>query len=155
MEYKEFEKLVLRVLDKTLICVLVTADKNGVLTADQMCLVSDGLKVYIQTDKTFEKVKNIRQNPHVAINCGAYCFKGLAKIVGHPTKNPAFVEKIKQKHPETYEQYTNLPNEVLIEIELTEGKAWGVGKVEGDKRSAMTICDFVKKTAKTILCDKN
>lgn len=155
MNYKDIEKRVITVLEKTPICVFATADKNGVVTAAQMCLINDGLKVYVQTDATFEKVKNIRENPHVAINCGAYYFKGKAKIVGHPSINPVFIEKIKQKHLSTYNHYTNLPSEVLIEVELTEGRIWGIDAAKDvASQETVTIVDFKNKTTKTIICDK-
>ena len=95
MDYIQLENKIINVLDKTLFCVLATANSDGVVCATQMCLVNDGLKVFIQTDKNFEKVKNIKENKNVAINCGAYYFKGVASIKGHPTENKIFIDKIK------------------------------------------------------------
>jgi len=122
MDNKNIEEL----LEKTKYVVLATSNKDGVVSASQMCLVNDGLKVYFQTDINFEKVKNIKDNPNVAINVGAFYFKGIANIKGHPTNNPVFIEKIKEKHPRTYKEYTNLKNEVLIEVELSECRIWGL-----------------------------
>ena len=68
MEYNQIKENILNVLDKTMFCVLATANKKGVVSACQMCLVNDGLKAYIQTDKNFEKISNIKENPFVAIN---------------------------------------------------------------------------------------
>ena len=155
MDYIEAEKKILNVLEKTTFCTLATANKLGVVCATQMCLVNNGLKVYIQTDKTFEKVKNILENENVAINCGPYYFKGVAKIIGHPTENSMFVEKLKIKHLDTYKHYTNLPNEVLIEITLTEGKIWGIDNTKDihNQETIFTV-DFVNKTVSKLICDK-
>ena len=40
-----------------------------------MCLINDGLTLYFQTDKSFEKIKNISENPNVAINLGVFLFQ--------------------------------------------------------------------------------
>lgn len=155
MNYKEIQEIILKVLEATKFCVLATANKKGVVSASQMCLVNDGLTVFFQTDSAFEKIQNIKENPHVAINCGAYYFKGLAKIVGHPTKNKLFIEKLKEKHLPTYEHYTNLANEVLIEIKLIECKIWGVNKVKNvNNQETILVVDLVSQKTKEIVCDK-
>ena len=150
MKYNDIEKQILNILENSPFCVLATANKQGVISADQMCLVNDGLKVYIQTDKTFEKIENIKENPNVCLNLGAYSFKGIAKIVGHPLKNQTFIDKLKQRHLSTFNEYTSLPNEVLIEIELTECKIWGSS---GFEYKAITKVDLKNKRVKIIKCD--
>ena len=154
MTYNQVEEQILELFEKTKFATLATANKHGVVCTAQMCLMNNGLKVFMQTDKKFEKVKNIQENPHVAFNIGAYNFKGTAKIVGHPTSNP-IIEKIKSKHLESYNSYTNLPDEVLIEIELTEAKIWGIDNSKDiHNQETILIVDMKNKTAQTIICDK-
>lgn len=155
MECLEVERKILDLFEKTLFCTLATANKDGVVSASQVCLINDGLTIFVQTDKTFEKVNNIKENPNVAINCGAYYFKGKAEILGHPRKYPDFIQKVKQKHLSTYNSYTNLPNEVLIKIELSEAKIWG-GDNSKDIHNQETILvvDLINKKTNTIICDK-
>jgi general stress protein 26 len=120
-----------------------------------MCIINDRLKIYFQTDSKFEKVRNIRENNKVAINLGDYYFKGTAKIIGHPTTNSSFIEKIKIKHPKTYESYTNLKDEILIEVDLTECKIWGVDNSKSiHEQETIIIIDMINKSIKTIACDK-
>jgi len=121
---------IIQLLESTRFATLATADQHGVVSTAQMCLINDGLIVLMQTDKNFVKVKNITQNPHVAFNIASHNFKGTAKTLGHPTSNPIFIEKMKSKHPSSYESYTNLANEVLIEIHLTEVRIWDHDKVD-------------------------
>lgn len=155
MEYDELINKIERLLTNTKFVVLATANKEGVVSACQMCIVNDGLKVYFQTDSTFEKITNIKENPHVAINVGAFYFKGIAKIVGHPSTNSSFIEKIKEKHPETYAHYTNLPSEVLIEVELTECKIWGIDNSKDiHNQETIQVLDLKKKTKSQIICGK-
>jgi general stress protein 26 len=75
-----------RLLESAKYATLANADKNGIVRTSQMCLANDGLVVHMQTDSKFDKIKNIRENPNVSINIGAYNFSGLARIAGHPSE---------------------------------------------------------------------
>lgn len=152
MKYSELEPRILMILDKTPHLVLATANKSGVVSAVQMSFVHDGLTVFMQTDANFEKVKNIEENPHVALNLGSFYFKGTARILGKPTSNKEFIEKIKRKDPGTYAHYTNLPNEVLIEVRLTECKIFGIDSSTGEE--TIQVVNLKSKTVETIVCDK-
>lgn len=156
MEFEQIENKIIDTLERTMVCTLATANSDGAVSASQMSLVSNGMTVYIQTDKTFEKVQNIKENENVAINCGGgIYFKGKARLVGHPRNNEIFIEKIKRKHPKTYEHYTNLPNEVLIEVSLTECRIWGIDDGKDVKsQETITVVDLVNKKVRTIVCDK-
>jgi general stress protein 26 len=155
VEYNDAITKIKKILDLTQFCVLATANRNGIVSACQMCIVNDGLTVYFQTDKSFEKIKNIKENPNVAINLGAFYFKGKSKIIGRPADFPLFVEKLKAKHHETYEHYTNLPNEVLIEVQLTECKIWGVDtKKDIHSQEIIQVINLQEKTIRSISCDK-
>ena len=154
MNYQEVENKIIDVLEKTPFCTVANANKKGEISTAQMCLVNDGLTIYMQTDSTFEKIQNIKENDCVAINCGAYNFKGKAKIIGHPTLNKIFIEKIKKKHPETFEHYTNLDNEVLIEVKPIECKIWGIKSDKNQVKETVLVVNFQNKTTKEILCDR-
>ena len=117
-----------------------------------MCIVNDGLKVYLQTDSSFEKVNNIKQNKNVAINCGAYYFKGIANILGHPKDYEFFIDKFKEKHPKSFQSYTNLKSEVLIEVKLLECKIWGYEKQ--DEKEVLLVVNLQDKSISKVICDK-
>lgn len=143
-EYESCVKKIEEVLGKCIFATLATAC-DGIVHTRQMCLLNDGLKVFMQTDKTFDKVAEIRKNENVAINCGAYNFTGKAKLIGSPKDNEWFMQNFKAKHLKSFRQYTNLPNEVLIEIEITECKIW---------EKTLTIVNFIDRTVKKIAYDE-
>ena len=154
MEYEELINKILRLLENTKYIILATANKKRIVSASKMCMVNDGLKIYVQTDITFEKIQNIKENENVAINIDAVYFKGIAKIIGHPSANRMFVEKMKEKHFETYENYTNLPNQVLIEIELTECRIWKFEVINGKREEIIKIINLSNKSINNVICDK-
>lgn len=154
MEYQELINKILRLLENTKYVILATANKKGIVSASKMCIVNDGLKIYIQTDNRFEKIQNIKENENVAINIDTVYFKGIARIIGHPSENKMFVEKMKEKHFETYENYTNLPNQVLIKIELTECRMWKFEVINGKREEIIKIVNLKDKSINNIICDK-
>jgi|GEM_PF-5739808 len=152
LDFESIKNDIVALFEKTHFAILATADKNGVVCTAQMCLVNDGLTVYMQTDSKFQKIQNIKENPNVAINNGAYNFKGKATIVGHPNTNKLFIEKLKTKHLKTYNLYTDLQDEVLIKIDLTEARIWDM---YNDKTNikVITAVDFVTKQVAHNSCD--
>ena len=126
MEYDLLLQKIMKLLSKTNYVVLATASKDGIVTASKMCVISDGTTLYFQTDSNFEKARNIMENPNVAITIENIYFKGQAIITGHPSQNQFFVEKMKERHYQTYENYTNLHNQILIKVNLTECRIWGI-----------------------------
>ncbi|MCL2673329.1 MAG: pyridoxamine 5'-phosphate oxidase family protein, partial [Alphaproteobacteria bacterium] len=68
MDYESIVSEIERLFKDTKFATLATADKSGAPAIGQMCLISDGLTIYMQTYDRFEKVGNIRENPYVAIN---------------------------------------------------------------------------------------
>ena len=155
MTYLDLENKIINDLENAMICSFATANKNGEVSARNMTIVNLGLKIYLQTDNSFDKIKDIKENPNVAINFGPYSFKGKAKIVGHPSINKTYIEKIKLKHEYTYKHYTNLANEVLIEIIPSSAKIWGIDfEKKIANQETITEVDFNNKTYNTIVCDK-
>ncbi len=174
MEYQLLVKKIERVLENAKYGVFATSDKDGIVSASQDCLINIGLDVYIQTDRTFEKINNIKENKNVAIALGDYYFKGKAEILGHPIDFPKFIEIFKKKHPKSYGHYSSLTDEVLIKVVLTECRIWDSGldniqeistfetvmnsdiskteKPQG-KSKILTIVDFDKKTVKNTYCE--
>lgn len=149
MQYKEIVSQIENLLLETKFAVLSTVDSDCAPATAQMCLISDGLTVYMQTDKKFEKVSNIRVNPHVAINIGMHNFKGIAEIVGHPSANEWYMNAVGKKHPEAKEKYTNLSDEVLIRIDLLKCKQWH----DIDGKEGYLCIDFISETVQQIVVD--
>ena len=157
MEYDlQIEKL-LDLFSKIKYVVLATANKDGIVTASQMCVISDGTTLYFQTNPTFEKARNIMENPNVAVTIGNVYCKGQASIIGHPTDNNYFVTQMRKKHNKTYENYTNLPNQILIKVELTECRIWGIWNSEDElnisKEESIKVLNLQKKQITKIKCD--
>ncbi len=99
--------------------LVLATSSNDRVTARTISYVNKGLTIYFQTDRNFLKVKQIEQNPNVAL-CGANVqIEGIAKIRNHPfdTSNEEFIELFKKKHPPAINTYSHLKNGIVIEVE--------------------------------------
>ena len=157
MEYDLLLEKITNLLSRVNYVVLATASKDGVVTASKMCVISDGTALYFQTDSNFEKARNIMENPNVAITIENIYFKGHASIIGHPSKNIYFVNQMKEKHFQTYENYTNLPNQILIKVKLTECRIWGIwnniNDCDNNKEESIKVLNLKNKQLTKIKCD--
>ena len=144
MKYDVAEENILCILENSSYCVLATANKQGVVSADQMRIVNDGLKVYIPINKVFESIENVKENPNVCLHFGPFSCKGVANIVENPSDSRKFFQLVEQRRSE-FNKYVNLSNAVLIEIELTECNMSG-----GLGYKANTKVDLKNKRMETI-----
>lgn len=117
MTIEEFKVKVFDELNKKNHMVLGTSANNRVTTRNVSTIFMDG-KIYFQTDKKFLKILQIIQNPNVSLCELDMQVEGVAKILGHPLEdeNKEFLKAFSQKHQGSFEEYSYLPNEVVVEI---------------------------------------
>lgn len=118
ISYDILKEEAIHFLDAQNYLVLATSSNNRVTVRTISC-INKGLIIYFQTDKNFLKVKQIKENPNVAL-CGANVqIEGIAKIRNHPhdTLNAEFIELFKKKHVLAFNTYAHLKNQIVIEVE--------------------------------------
>lgn len=140
LNYEEEKNKALKNLDKEKHLVLATSQNNHVTTRSISHIVMND-KIYFQTDKNFIKVKQIRDNKKVALCSNNINIEGEATICMHPYENSEFIDKFKIKQPSAYEQYSNLEDEIIIEISPTFLTIWEYI----DKEPLRIYIDFNKK----------
>jgi general stress protein 26 len=120
-EQERFE----RFLDQHTVWVLATG-AGSEISARSMSIIHQGLKIYFQTDTSFEKYRHISTNPNVALCCSNYQVKGYARILGHASEeaNAALMSRYKEVHPGSYERYSSRESQCLIEVEPRTVQIW-------------------------------
>lgn len=118
LDYSAFEKEILTILVKNRVSVLSTS-YNDHVTTRPMAYVSDGLKIYFQTDKSFMKVEQIKHNPNVAVCVGNLQIEGQSILKGHPleNENKTFARLFKEKNGACFDAFAQLKNTIVIEVE--------------------------------------
>ncbi|MGL4935865.1 MAG: pyridoxamine 5'-phosphate oxidase family protein [Cetobacterium sp.] len=103
--------------------VLSTSSNNRV-TSRMMSFVIYERKFYCQTDKRFLKIEQISNNPKVSICIDNIQIEGIAQILGKPLENKNFIVLFKKHFKNSYENYSFLENEILLEITPTFISVW-------------------------------
>ena len=125
IDYIKLEKETFDYLDKKKHIVLATC-LNDEPTARTVSHIILDNKIYFQTDIKFDKCIQIEENNNVALCLENYQIEGTAKILEHPfnEKNKRFLNKFKQVHKNSFNEYSAIKDEVVIEINPIFIKIW-------------------------------
>ena len=103
--------------------VLATSSNNRVSARKMSFIIIDG-KFYFQTDITFRKYNDIKENPNVALCIDNIQIEGKCKELEHPLKHQEFSAKFKEYYRSSYDAYTSLDSERLFVIEPCFIQRW-------------------------------
>lgn len=116
---------IIRALEKEETLTLATCAGNRV-TIRPMSHICQGLSVFFQTGGDSLKVRQIRENPNVALCVGTYELEGTAAFSGHPldAENTFFAQRYKEKFPEAFKRYSELKDEIVVKVTLSLARQW-------------------------------
>jgi uncharacterized pyridoxamine 5'-phosphate oxidase family protein len=125
INFNLLEKEIFSLLGDKKIMVLATSYEDKVTARSMSCVINSG-KIYCQTDKTFLKYNQMVKNHNVALCVDNIQIEGIAKIKQHPftEENKGFIDIFKEKYKGSYENYSHMNNEVVVEIEPTFITLW-------------------------------
>lgn len=117
IDFSKLKTEVADLLETKKVMVLATSSNNRVTARSMSCVIIDS-KIYFQTDKTFLKCEQMSSNPNVALCFGNIQIEGTAKIKDHPfeEQNRTFIEEFKKAYIGSYNSYSHMENEVVIEV---------------------------------------
>jgi general stress protein 26 len=123
--YGALKEEIINLFGESKVMVLATSS-NSRVTARSMSCVFNGINIMFQTDETFAKVSQIKENPSVALCINNLQIEGMAIIKGHPlnNENKSFINKFKEQHEGSYYTYSHLKNETVIEVIPTLITIW-------------------------------
>ncbi|MEX1378317.1 MAG: pyridoxamine 5'-phosphate oxidase family protein [Eubacteriales bacterium] len=144
IDFPEAKRRLFDAIRPAKIMVLATSENDKVTARSMSCIVMNE-KIYFQTDKTFLKYQQIKSNKNVALCFSNVQIEGHAHEMGHPmdSQNNGFAELFEKHYKDSFDAYTHLENEVLIEVDITNAVIWGY---EGDRQYREFI-DFKDKKA--------
>lgn len=108
------------------IMVLSTSADSRVSSRTVSVIIHNG-KFYFQTDENYLKFKQLSVNPNAAFCFDYYSVEGICKCIGKPTddQNSFFIELFKEHFSASYELYSKLDTERLIEFTPKLIYCWG------------------------------
>jgi uncharacterized pyridoxamine 5'-phosphate oxidase family protein len=124
--------------------VLATSAEDRVTARSMSCVIFDD-KILFQTDKAFVKYEQMIKNPSVALCVDNIQIEGIARMKGHPLdeSNSDFAEAFKKVHTASFDNYSQMKNEVVVEIDPLLVTVW---KYE-DGRPLRDFLDLKNKKA--------
>ena len=103
--------------------VLSTSSKD-VVTSRMMSIVVINKKLYFQTDRTFRKYNQLKENPRVSLCIDNIQIEGYCEEAGAPLDNEEFVNAYKKCFFNSYTRYSSLQNECLFTVIPTFVERW-------------------------------
>jgi len=97
------------------LAALATSSQNNT-TVRMMSVIIINKKMYFQTGVDLIKYKQICDNKNVALCFDNIQIEGIANIIGKPMDHDNIMEIYKKHYRKSFEKYSNLDTEILIEI---------------------------------------
>ena len=123
MEFKEVYENFYKELGESKKMVLSTS-LNDVVTSRMMSVVLINKKIYFQTDRTFRKYRQLKENPRVSLCVDNMQIEGHCREVGSPLDSTEFVNAYKKYFLNSYTRYSFLKNERLFVVIPTFVERW-------------------------------
>lgn len=125
--------------------VLATSYKDKV-SARKMSFIIIGKNFYFQTDNTFRKYQDIKENNCVALCIDNIQIEGVCKELGYPLENIEFVNKFKKYFLSSFEAYSSLDSERLFVIKPKFIQRWNyIGGKPVIEQLYIDQCKYVEK----------
>lgn len=107
------------------IMTLSTCAENRVTSRPMSVVVIDG-KFYFQTDETYLKYKQLCANPNAALCFKNFSIEGICRVIGKPLDdgNSFFAQAYKKHFRNSFNNYSALPTECVLEVTPTLIYAW-------------------------------
>jgi hypothetical protein len=123
LTYEELESEIAAKLAETKLVTLATAVDDRV-TARTVSIVSDGLRIFFQTECSSVKSQQIAANENVAVSSGDLRIEGSARQIGRPLDHPPFARRFAGDHEHAFRQFSGRRTTRLFEIRPRRASIW-------------------------------
>jgi len=113
LNFNELAKEIIAKLQAEDTIYLATSAHDKV-TARAMAHINDGLDILFATTDGSEKIRQIRQNPNVALVVGTLRIEAVATLFGHPSGHAFFATEYPKKFPHLGDAYPERPDDILV-----------------------------------------
>lgn len=125
LDFELASKEFYEILDKKSIIVLSTSENDRVTSRNMSCIMHND-KIYYQSDKGHTKSIQVMNNKNVSLCIDNLQIEGIVTRVGSINDKDLsfFKEKYKKKYQGSYNAYSNLINNGVFEVEITNITIW-------------------------------
>ena len=101
-------------------------------------------KIYFQTGTDLIKYRQICENENVALCFDNIQVEGIANIMGKPMEHDTIMEIYKKHYKSSYENYSKLDKEILVEVQPQKITIW---EYDNNERPYRIYLDLGRKKA--------
>lgn len=144
MEFQASMNRMFQQLGNSKIMALASSLQDHVTVRNVSCVFYND-RIYFKTDKNFRKTKQLLENPNVAMCWDGIQIEGIAKNKGLVIDEPGriFESKYKQYLWGSYNAYSHIDTEILIEVTPVFAEIWDQDQ-EG--KGFQTFLDFEQRS---------
>ena len=125
------------------LAALATSSQNNPSVRMMSIIIYDN-KIYFQTGIDLMKYKQITENKNVALCFDNVQIEGIANIIGKPIDHNNIMEIYKKYYINSFETYSKLDNEILIEVIPKKITKW---EYDGNGKPYRVFIDLENKKA--------
>lgn len=104
--------------------LVLATSRNQHVSARTMSFIIIDNNFYFQTDNTFRKYQDVKQNHYVAICIDNIQIEGICEEYGQPLENKQFMAKFQKYFPSSYQAYSSLSSERLFVVKPIFIQRW-------------------------------
>ena len=147
MEFNEAKMIMKHKLGNWKIMALATTVHDYPMIRNVSCIFYND-RIYFKTDKNFRKTQQLLENEKVAMCFHGVSLEGIAKNKGLVVDEVGriFEKKYKEYLWQSYNAYSHIDSEILIEVTPTFVEIWDDDE---SKQAYQIFIDFMEQTATT------
>ncbi|MDE6974861.1 MAG: pyridoxamine 5'-phosphate oxidase family protein [Lachnospiraceae bacterium] len=104
--------------------MVLSTSLNDIVTSRTMSIINLNNILYFQTDHTFRKYDQLKNNTHVALCIDNIQIEGSCNEIGKPIENEDFCNAYRECFTSSFNRYTMLNNERLFAVIPTFIERW-------------------------------
>lgn len=104
--------------------MVLSTSLNDIVTSRTMSIINLNNILYFQTDHTFRKYDQLKNNTHVALCIDNIQIEGSCNEIGKPIENEDFCNVYRECFTSSFNRYTMLNNERLFAVIPTFIERW-------------------------------
>jgi len=133
----KLNKKIAKLIAHERVCRVATAGNDGATHLVPVCHVLSGDKIYFGSGDAGRKVKNLRENPRIAVTIDLYSddwdqirgvmVQGIAKLIERGPRFRQARDRLYQKYPQYRKDAALAPSDsVVVEVTPTHVFTWGL-----------------------------
>jgi uncharacterized pyridoxamine 5'-phosphate oxidase family protein len=123
LNYKDELNKIFQEIGENQFMAFATCSKNFPTVRTMSVVIIDN-KIYFQTGNDSVKYKQFTENKNVALCYNNIQMEGVANNIGKPVEHESIMEKYKKYYESSYEKYSKLDKEILVEVKIKNIIKW-------------------------------